>query len=85
MVRMRQNTARIGLLVSLAATASLVALLGCDNSRAHRSIGNLAMPVPIAGNAIDLREFSSARRSAFRVAARKFASDVDSPSLMLAA
>ncbi len=43
------------------------------------------MPVPIAGNAIVLNEFSLARSSELRVAARRFASDVDSPSRMLAA
>ena len=43
------------------------------------------MPVPIAGNAIDFSEFSSARLNELRVAARRFASDVDSPSRMLAA
>jgi hypothetical protein len=43
------------------------------------------MPAPIAGNAIVLSEFSLARISELRVAARKFASEVDSPSRMLAA
>ena len=45
-----------------------------EHHLAHRSIGNPAMPVPIAGNAIDLSEFSLARISELRVAARKFAS-----------
>jgi len=43
------------------------------------------MPVPIAGKAIVWSEFSSARLSELRVAERRFASDVDSPSRMLAA
>ena len=55
MVRMRQNTTRIGLLASLAATVSLVALLGCDNSRAHRTPGTIQVDIEVSPTSTDPR------------------------------
>ena len=55
MVRMRQNTTRIGLLASLAATVSLVALLGCDNSRAHRTPGTIQVDLENSPTSTDPR------------------------------
>jgi len=55
MVRMRQNTARISLLASLAATLSLVALLGCDNSRAHRMPGTIQVDIEVSPTSTDPR------------------------------
>ena len=55
MVRMRQNTTRIGLLASLAATVSLVALLGCDNSRAHRTPGKIQVDLENSPTSTDPR------------------------------
>jgi len=55
MVRMRQNTTRIGLLASLAATVSMVALLGCDNSRAHRTPGTIQVDIEVSPTSTDPR------------------------------
>src|SRR5260370_14563146 len=43
MLRMRQSTARI--LLALAAAVSLVALPGCDDSRAHRTPGTIQVDI----------------------------------------
>ena len=55
MVRMRQNTARISLLASLLAAASLVALPGCDNSRAHRTPGTIQVDIEVSPTSTDPR------------------------------
>ena len=52
---MRQNTTRIGLLASLAATVSLVALLGCDNSRARRTPGTIQVDIEVSPTSTDPR------------------------------
>jgi peptide/nickel transport system substrate-binding protein len=55
MVRMRQNTNRISLLASLVAAASLVALPGCDNSRAHRTPGTIQVDIEVSPTSTDPR------------------------------
>src|SRR5208283_1434228 len=54
-------------------------------SRAQRSSGKPAIPVPIAGNAIDRSPCSSAHSRALRVASRRPCSEVCPPSCILAA
>src|SRR5258705_1298427 len=55
MVRMRQNTARIGLLAAFLAIASLVALPGCDNSRALRKPGTIQVDIEVSPTSTDPR------------------------------
>src|SRR5436190_5005145 len=54
-------------------------------TRAHSSRGKPATPVPMAGNAMLLMAFSSARIKALRVARRSESAVVRPPSFMLAA
>ena len=55
MVRMKQNTARSSVLASFAAAASLVALLGCDNSRPNRTPGTIQIDIENSPTSTDPR------------------------------
>jgi peptide/nickel transport system substrate-binding protein len=55
MMRMRQNTARTGLLASLFAAASMIALPGCDNARAHRLPGTIQVDIEVSPTSTDPR------------------------------
>lgn len=63
MVWMRKHTARIGLLACLVAAASLVALSGCDDSRAHRAPGTIQVDIENSPPSTDPRFATDATSS----------------------